>query len=70
MTATILNPTQQHLLRIFGYDNSEEYAREVQTALVQYFKKKLEAEDNRLWDEGILSQERLNELRHTDFHEK
>ena len=31
---------------------------------------RLDEEVDRLWDEGILNQEKLDELRHTDLHAK
>ncbi len=36
----------------------------------QYYQKKMDEELNKAWDEGILDQKRLNELRHTDLHAK
>ena len=57
MQATTLNPTQLHLLKLFSFNNSEEYALEVQDVLTKHFQEKLDAESDRLWDEGILNQE-------------
>ena len=67
-TASTLTPTQAHLLKIFSFNSSEAYAREVQEVLTKHFQERLDAEADRLWDEGILNQERLDELRHTDLH--
>ena len=53
MEATVLNPTQMHLLKLFAFNNSEEYAREVQAVLTRHFQTLLDAEADRLWDEGI-----------------
>ena len=55
MATSVLTPTQQHLLKLFSFDNSEEYAREVQSVLTKHFQQELDAK-------------RLEELRHTDFH--
>jgi hypothetical protein len=66
-TAT-LNPTQLHLLKLFSYNNSEDFAREVQMVLTRYFQQKLDEESDRLWDAGILNQEKLDEIRRTDLH--
>lgn len=66
--ATTLTPTQLHLLRLFAYNDSEDYAREVQAVLTQHFQKQLDEEADRLWDSGVLGQERLNELRNADLH--
>ena len=63
MEATVLNPTQMHLLKLFSFNNSEEYAREIQMVLTRHFQAQLDAEADRLWDEGILNQEKLDEIR-------
>lgn len=68
MEATALNPTQMHLLKLFSLNNSEEYAREIQLVLTHHFQKKLDEEADRLWDAGILNQEKLDEIRQTDLH--
>ena len=67
-TEATLNPTQAHLLKIFSFNSSEAYAREVQEVLTEHFQKRLDAEADRLWEEGVLNQERLDEIRHTDLH--
>ena len=59
-----------HLLKLFSFNNSESYAREIQSVLTRHFQERLDAEADRLWDEGILDQAKLDELRHTDFHAK
>ena len=68
METATLNPTQMHLLKLFAFNNSEKYAREIQMVLTQHFQSRLDAD--RLWDEGILNQEKLDELRHKDLHAK
>lgn len=70
MKATTLNPTQLHLLKLFSRHSSEKYAIEVQDVLTQHFQDLLDKEADRLWEEGILDNKRLNELRHADFHAK
>ncbi len=70
METATLNPTQMHLLKLFAFNNSEEYAREIQMVLTEHFQSRLDAEADRLWDEGILNQEKLDELRHKDLHAK
>ncbi len=68
MEAAVLNPTQMHLLKLFSFNNSEEYAREIQMVLTRHFQSQLDAEADRLWDEGILNQEKLDEIRQEDLH--
>ena len=49
-----LNPTQMHLLKLFAFNNSEEFAREVQMVLTRYFQQQLDEESDRLWEAGGL----------------
>lgn len=70
MKANALTPTQQHLLKMFSFNNSEAYAREVQEVLTRHFQAKLDQEADRLWTEGILDQKRLDEIRTEDLHRK
>ena len=65
-----LTPTQHYLLKLFAYDDSEEMAKEIRDVVSQHLQKKLDEEADRLWDEGILDQKRLDELRNVDFHAK
>ncbi len=59
-----------HLLKLFSFNNSESYAKEIQTVLTKYFQNRLDEEADRLWDEGVLNQEKLDEIRRTDLHAK
>lgn len=38
--------------------------------LTKHFQALLDAEADKLWDEGILNQERLDAMRSEDFHAK
>ena len=68
MDTAVLNPTQMHLLKLFAFNNSEDYAREIQMVLMRYFQQKLDEESDRLWEEGVLNQEKLDDIRHFDLH--
>ncbi len=70
MEAAVLNPTHVHLLKLFAFNNSEDYACEIQMVLTRYFQQKLDEESERLLESGVLIQERLNEIRHMDLHAK
>jgi hypothetical protein len=70
MEAAVLNPTQMHLLKLFAFNNSEDYAREIQMVLTKYFQQKLDEESDCLWESGVLDQERLDEIRKMDLHAK
>lgn len=66
--AVALNPTQKHLLKLFSFNNSEDYAKEIQLVLTHYFQKQLDEEADRLWDEGVLNQEALDKIAREDLH--
>jgi hypothetical protein len=70
MNATQITPTQMHLLKLFSFDKSESRALEIKDVLMRYFQGRLDAESDRLWDEGLLDQDRLEELRNKDLHAK
>ena len=65
-----MTPTQIHLLKLFSFDRSERRALEIKEVLMRYFQSQLDVEADRLWDEGILDQERLDQLRGEDLHAK
>lgn len=68
MKTNVLTPTQQHLLKLFAFNHSDAYASEIQEVLTRHFQEKLDKEADRLWDEGILDQKRLDEIRKEDLH--
>lgn len=68
MNATQITPTQMHLLKLFSFDGSESRALEIKDVLMRYFQSRLDTEADSLWDEGILDQDRLDQLRHKDLH--
>ena len=63
MENTIFNPVQQHLLKLFAFDGSEEKLLEVKEVLTRYFSQKFDKRLNEIWDSGVLNQEKLYELR-------
>ena len=68
METAIFNPVQQHLLKMFAFDGSEERLSEVKNVLSVYFHKKADACLEGLWNSGKLNQSKLDELRHQDLH--
>ena len=66
--ATAFTPTQRELLKLFSYDNSEEFAVELKNVINNYLQSVIDKESERLWDEGILDEKRLSELRTEDLH--
>ena len=67
METTAFNPVQQHLLKLFAFDGSEEKLLEVKEVLTKYFSQKLDKRLNELWDSGVLNQDKLDELRTKHF---
>lgn len=63
MEATVFNPVQQHLLKMFAYDGSEDRLKEVKKVLTRYFSQKLDERLDTLWNSGVLNQEKLDALR-------
>jgi len=68
MEATVFNPIQIHLLKMFERNKSEEELRELQMVISDYYAKKLNDRLNKLWDEGVLDQKRLDEINEMDLH--
>lgn len=54
MSTAALTPTQQHLLKLFSYNSSEAFAREIQAVLTKYFQNRLDVKSDELRDNGIL----------------
>ena len=63
MSSTVFNPIQQHLLKMFAYDNNVERLTEIKELLTMYYAEKVDQRMNQLWDDGTLDQKRLDELR-------
>lgn len=68
MEATVFNSVQQHLLKMFAWDGSEERLTEVKNVLTAHFSKMLDEELDKLWDSGELNQDRLDEIRKMHLH--
>lgn len=54
MSTATLTLTQRHLLKLFSYNSSEAYAREIQAVLTKYFQNRLDVKSDELRDNGIL----------------
>ena len=67
--ASTLTPMQKELLKMFDFNHSDDLVIELKKVWGDYLQKKLDEELDRLWDNGVLNQERLNELRHQDLHQ-
>jgi hypothetical protein len=65
MEATLLNPVQLHLLRMFSYSRDEENLQELKEVLFDYYCRKVDEEGKRLWKEKNMSNELMQELLNT-----
>jgi len=65
MEATILNPIQLHLLRMFSYNKDEASLVELKDVLFNHYCQKLSAEGKRIWKEKNMSNEMMHELLNT-----
>lgn len=68
MEATVFNPIQMHLLKMFSYDKSPEGLEELKDVLYRYYSKRMNEKLDDLWDKGILDQEKLDEIGEMDVH--
>lgn len=56
MKASVFNPVQLHLLKMFAYDGSEDTLSEVKAVLAELFRKKADESLDDLWNSGKLNQ--------------
>ena len=63
METTSLNRAQVCLLEAFAGARSQEEVDELTRVIRDYYDRKLEEELDRLWDDGTLDQQKLDELR-------
>ena len=69
MEATVFNPAQVYLLQMFERIKTEEELLEIKKLIGNYFAKKMDTHLDKLWDEGILDQKRLDEINRMDLHQ-
>lgn len=63
MKANALSRAQVLLLENFAHIDSQEEVDELTEVIRNYYAQKLEDELERLWDDGTLNQQKLDELR-------
>ena len=63
-----LNPAQVEILNMMSFVKSEDSFAQLKEVIANYFAKQLEDEVSRLWTEGELSDERIEQFR--DLHER
>lgn len=68
MEATVFNPVQRHLLKMFEFDKTQSGLDELKELLYKYYSEKMNSALDSLWESGTLSQERLDEINGMDLH--
>ena len=69
MEATVFNPIQIHLLKMFALDDSQSGLEELRDVLYRYYAAQLETQLEEMWQSGELSQQRLDEINNMDLHQ-
>ena len=64
-----LTPLQVNFLKLFSVDRSDEFVMEIRKVINDYLQKKIDDEMDRLWEEGVITQEKLDQWRYEDVHE-
>ena len=62
MEATVFNPTQLHLLRMFSYNRDEESLTELKAVLFNYYRQKMDEEGDKWWKENNMTPEKFDEM--------
>ncbi len=68
MAATVLNEAQLELLRMMSVFNTPEAVTDLKQAISNYFAQKTEEEIDKLWEEGTLTEARIESFR--SLHER
>ena len=62
METRTINPVQLHLLEMVKYCKSEQTVSEMKDVLADFYAKKVQKEADRLWDEGKLNGEAIEQI--------
>ena len=65
---TVFNPAQLYLLKLFSEIKTDEELMDIKNLVGNYYAQKMNDHLNKLWDEGILDQQRLDEINQMDIH--
>lgn len=65
---TVFNPAQLYLLEVFSDIKTEDELLDIKKLISDYYVKRMNAHLNKLWDEGVLDQKRLDEINEMDLH--
>jgi len=65
MEATVFNPTQLQLLRMFSYNQDENSLKELKEVWLAHVRNKMDEEGRKIWKEKNLSNEVMQEWLNT-----
>jgi len=65
MEATVFNPTQLQLLRMFSYNQDENSLKELKEVWLAHVRNKMDEEGRKIWKEKNLSNEAMHEWLNT-----
>ena len=68
MSATVFNPAQLKLINLVSVLNTPEELNGLQEVISDYLAKQLEGEINTLWEEGTLTEEKVEQFKY--LHER
>lgn len=63
----VMNPAQMMVINSFATVKSPHEEEELRALLIEFYNRKLRKEMERLWDEGVLNQEKLDSMRTEHF---
>lgn len=66
---TVFNPAQLYLLGVFSHIKNDEELNDIKQLVSDYYAKRLDHHLDKLWDEGVLDQKRLDEINEMDLHQ-
>ena len=67
-TSTVFNEAQLEVLRMMSVFNTPEAVSDLKQSISNYFAQKAEEEINRLWEDGILTESKVESFR--TLHER
>ena len=65
---TTLSPAQVHILDMMSFVQTPKAIEDLQQVLSDYFAKQIEHDIDQLWDEGVLTEAKVESFRH--LHER
>ncbi len=66
---TVFNEAQLYLLSVFSHIKNDEELNDIKDLISNYYAKRLERHMEKLWDEGVIDQKRLDEINEMDLHQ-